>query len=98
MAPLKRQTIPRLELLGTLLLVRFINNLDLAEKKPQDLLLDGFNDSLMLDKERKTMETCTASSGRNSQVNFKGRLSPLLQKTESSRFAIAGIKREGTVD
>ena len=72
-APLKGQTIPRLELLGALILARLVNSLDLTEGNVKTVY---WTDSTIKnenfdDQKRKALETiCTASSGRNLQVDF----------------------------
>ena len=83
-APLKRQTIPRLELLGAVIQAWLVDKFTSATG------IDWFNGNIVLDKECSSLEAvCTAQSFRNSQFDFQGKLEALSGKIKSCRHALA---------
>ena len=70
-APMKKQTTPRLELLGATILSRLVHNIQkvLRTYTTPSVLLDRLLDSVMLDQKSSSVETvCIDPSRRNSQV------------------------------
>lgn len=91
--PLKRQTIPRLELLGALILARLMNNLDLTRGNVKTFCWTDSTTALSWIEKQKALETrCAASGERNLQVNFKEQLASLSWETKPSRLAVKGYK------
>lgn len=86
-APLKKQSIPRLELLGATILVRLAKAVQNA--LPPEIgirVLGRFHDCVVLDKECQTVEPIRYEQGaRNSRTHSSGVVEILSRQPESSR-------------
>ena len=89
-APMTKQSIPRLELLGALCLARLVDNFkSWIEGNLLGPLLDWLNDSTMLDQKSKGLETVRATSSRwNSQPDFESFMATLSRPPKSRWLAL----------
>lgn len=69
---LKKQSIPRLELLGAVPLARLVHQFKSNKRELENNQMNRFDDCLVLDQERANVETVrSASHGRKSKLTSK---------------------------